>query len=129
MGATLRVHDPYVTRWPELEGGSDRDPSDGTAAAAGRQAALGELELERDMWGAMRGVKAIVLAVRHAAYLKLDPDEVFAAVGKPFAVVDCFAILDDARIRRYLELGCEVKGLGRGHIKRIKESIRTGEQR
>ena len=48
-------------------------------------------------------------------------------MGRPFAIVDCFAILDDVRIRRYLELGCEVKGLGRGHIKRIKESIRTGE--
>ena len=27
-------------------------------------------------------------------------------------------------IRRYFELGCEVKGLGRGHIHRIKESVR-----
>ena len=40
------------------------------------------------------------------------------------AVIDCFGILDDARIRRYFELGCEVKGLGRGHIQRIKESVR-----
>jgi hypothetical protein len=30
-------------------------------------------------------------------------------------------LLDDTKIRRYLELGCEVKGLGRGHIKRLKE--------
>jgi hypothetical protein len=28
------------------------------------------------------------------------------------------------QIRRYFELGCEVKGLGRGHVKRIKDSIR-----
>jgi len=69
-------------------------------------------------------VDAMVLAVRHAAYLDLDPDEVVRAVGKPFAMVDCFLILDDGKIRRYLELGCEVKGMGRGHIKRIKESIR-----
>jgi hypothetical protein len=27
-------------------------------------------------------------------------------------------------IRRYLELGCEVKGMGRGHIRRIKESMK-----
>ncbi len=32
-----------------------------------------------------------------------------------------FGILDDDRIRRYFELGCEVKALGRGHIQRIKE--------
>jgi UDP-N-acetyl-D-glucosamine dehydrogenase len=32
--------------------------------------------------------------------------------------------LDDGRIHRYFELGCEVKGLGRGHIQRIKEEVR-----
>jgi UDP-N-acetyl-D-glucosamine dehydrogenase len=75
----------------------------------------------------MKGAEAIVLTVRHAEYMKLDPDEVFKAVGKPFAVVDCFCILDDKRIGRYLELGCEVKGMGRGHIKRIKDSLKSPE--
>ena len=42
-----------------------------------------------------------------------------------FAIIDCFCILDDRRIERYLELGCEVKGMGRGHIKRIKEKLRA----
>jgi hypothetical protein len=45
------------------------------------------------------------------------------SAGRPFAVVDCFCVLDDEKIRRYLELGCEVKGMGRGHIKRIKDSL------
>ena len=40
------------------------------------------------------------------------------------AVVDCFGILDDDKIRRYIELGCEVKALGRGHIKHIKEQMK-----
>jgi hypothetical protein len=44
--------------------------------------------------------------------------------GKPLAVIDCFGILDDDQIRRYFELGCEVKGLGRGHVKRIKDSVK-----
>jgi hypothetical protein len=57
-------------------------------------------------------------------YLKLDPDKVFKAVGKPFALIDCFCVLDDGKIRRYLELGCEVKGMGRGHIKRLKEDLK-----
>jgi UDP-N-acetyl-D-glucosamine dehydrogenase len=39
-------------------------------------------------------------------------------------VVDCFGILDDDRIKRYFALGCEVKGLGRGHMKRLKESVK-----
>ena len=44
--------------------------------------------------------------------------------GGPIAVIDCFGILTDDDIRRYFELGCEVKGLGRGHIQRIKEEVR-----
>jgi hypothetical protein len=80
--------------------------------------------VEPDLWKAMRGADAIVLAVRHEPYLGLDPDEVVRAVGKPCAVVDCFCILDDDRIRRYFALGCEVKGMGRGHIQHLKESVR-----
>jgi UDP-N-acetyl-D-glucosamine dehydrogenase len=41
----------------------------------------------------------------------------------PIAVVDCFGILQDDDIRRYFELGCEIKALGRGHIQRIKEEV------
>ena len=43
------------------------------------------------------------------------------AVGNPFAIVDCFCILGDDQIRKFFELGCEVKGMGRGHIQRIKK--------
>jgi hypothetical protein len=71
----------------------------------------------------MKGADAIVLAVRHEPYLKLDPDDVMKCVGKPFAIIDCFCILDDKKIRRYFELGCEVKGMERGHVRRIKESV------
>jgi UDP-N-acetyl-D-glucosamine dehydrogenase len=126
MGANVRVHDPYLTQWPELEL-QDESPDQTRARFFSRQARLSGVRVQKDMWMAMRGVKVIILAVRHTPYLELDPDAVMRAVGKPFAIVDCFLILDDARIRRYLELGCEVKGLGRGHIKRIKESIRRGE--
>jgi hypothetical protein len=69
------------------------------------------------------GVDVVVLAVRHQAYLKLDPDQVVKMIGRPAAIVDCFGILDDNQIRRYFELGCEVKGLGRGHMKRIKDTV------
>ncbi len=125
MGANIRVHDPFVAQWQELEGQDSGDHS--PARFFSRQSGLEALKMEKDLWTAMKGVKAIVLAVRHSPYLSLDPDEVFKAVGKPFALIDCFLLLDDAKIRRYLELGCEVKGLGRGHIKRIKEQIRKGE--
>jgi UDP-N-acetyl-D-glucosamine dehydrogenase len=72
----------------------------------------------------MEGVKCIIFAVPHKQYLDLDPERVAKAVGRSFAVVDCFCIFDDATILRYLQLGCEVKGLGRGHIRRLKDSIR-----
>jgi UDP-N-acetyl-D-glucosamine dehydrogenase len=54
---------------------------------------------------------------------------VVAMAGGPLAVVDCFGILDDRKIERYFELDCEVKGLGRGHINRIKEKVRKGKMR
>jgi nucleotide sugar dehydrogenase len=123
MGAKIKVHDPYMTHWPEFDTQED-NPEQTRARFFSRQADLKCLPIQKDMWAAMEGVKVIILAVRHAPYLDMDPDRVLKAVGKPFAIIDCFLILDDQKIRRYLELGCEVKGLGRGHIKRIKESIR-----
>lgn len=123
MGAKIRVHDPYMTRWPEFDTQDDA-PLQTRARFFSRQAGLKCLPIRKDLWAAMNEVKVIVLAVRHTPYLDMDPDKVFKAVGRPFAIIDCFLILDDQQIRRYLELGCEVKGLGRGHIKRIKESIR-----
>jgi hypothetical protein len=54
----------------------------------------------------------------------LDPDEVIKMIGRPVAVIDCFGILNDEKIKRYFELGCEVKGLGRGHVKRIKDAVK-----
>ncbi len=127
MGAEMRVHDPYVERWWEFEA-QDEYPKPGYSRARffHRQDKLKDLRIEKDMWKAMAGVDAMVLAVRHAAYLELDPEQVVRAVGKPCAIIDCFCLLDDARIRRYFELGCEVKGMGRGHIQRIKESVRRG---
>ena len=126
MGADVKVHDPYLEHWWEFEA-QDTYPKPGFSWSRffHRQAPLVNLRIQKDLRAAMSGADAIVLAVRHGEYLKLDPDMVFEAVGAPFAVIDCFCILDDEKIRRYLELGCEVKGLGRGHVKRIKESLKS----
>ena len=83
-----------------------------------------ETAVQDDLNKTLFGADAVILAVRHQAYLNLDPDGVVEMTGGPAAVVDCFAVLDDAAIKRYFELGCEVKGLGRGHIKRIKDKVR-----
>ncbi len=130
MGADVKIHDPYLDHWWELEA-QDTYPHPGYSAARffHRQDSLKDLRIQKDLWTALKGVDAIVLAVRHEPYLKLDPDKVYRSVGRPFAIVDCFCILDDDQIRRYLELGCEVKGMGRGHIKRIKDSAPKNRER
>ena len=125
MGADVRIHDPYVESWAEVEGlEDDPESSKGYVRFFDRQGNLAGLEFEPDMWAAMKGVKCIIFAVPHKQYLDLDPERVAEAVGRPFAVIDCFCLFDDATILRYLELGCEVKGMGRGHIRRLKDSIR-----
>jgi nucleotide sugar dehydrogenase len=128
MGAEVSVHDPYLEHWWELEA-QDTYPQPGYSLARffDRQDKLKDMTIAGDMWQAMKGAEAIVLAVRHAPYLELDPDRVVKAVGRPCAVIDCFCILDDDTIRRYFELGCEVKGMGRGHIQRIKERVRKSK--
>ena len=72
----------------------------------------------------MKGVEAFILAVPHKQYLNLNPDDIVKWVGGPLAVIDAFGILTDDEIRRYFELGCEVKALGRGHLARLKREIR-----
>mgnify|MGYP003793357459 FL=1 len=126
MGADIRVHDPYVDHWWELEA-QDAYPAVGAGLARffRNQDMLRDLHVGKDLAETLQGAEAVVLAVRHRHYLELDPDEVVGMIGSPAAVVDCFGILDDARIWRYFELGCEVKGLGRGHIQRIKEEVRS----
>lgn len=127
MGAEIKVHDPYVEHWWEFEQ-QDSYPAPGQSKARffRNQEKLKEMRIEQDLDKALKGSDAVIFAVRHQAYLGLTPDEVVKKIGKPAAIVDCFGILSDDHIRRYFELGCEVKGLGRGHIQRIKEEVRKG---
>ena len=125
MGADLRVHDPYVDHWYELENQDDY-PVKGLSWERffRNQSELAQIRVQKDLVKALAGVEALILAVPHAPYLALSPDDAVRWAGGPIAVVDCFGILNDENIRRYFELGCEVKGLGRGHVQRIKEEVR-----
>jgi nucleotide sugar dehydrogenase len=126
MGADMRVHDPYLEHWYELET-QDTYPAPGQSWARffRNQEHLTEMKVQSDLAAALKGVEAVILAVPHEPYLNLDPDQIVKWVGAPLAVIDCFGILSDDKIRRYFELGCEVKALGRGHIQRIKENVRS----
>ncbi|MCB2191211.1 MAG: nucleotide sugar dehydrogenase [Deltaproteobacteria bacterium] len=125
MGADIAVHDPYVPTWWEFAKQEEYPVTSASRARFFRnQEGLKDLQVSQDLSSALSGADAVVLCVRHAQYLELEPDWVVQACGGPVAIVDCFALLDDERIRRYIELGCEVKGLGRGHIKRIKDEVK-----
>jgi len=124
MGAEMRVHDPYVDHWYELEN-QDFYPSPELSWKRffRNQDELRNIRIQNDLPKALKGVEAVIFAVPHQAYLNMYPDDVVSWAGNPLAVIDCFGILSDDTIRRYFELGCEVKALGRGHVQRIKKEV------
>jgi len=126
MGGEVVVHDPYVKRWWEFEK-QDSYPAPGHSRARffRNQEGLARLKLQKNLRHTLKGVDAVVLAVPHKEYTGLVPQHVFGLIGRPAAIVDCFGMLSDEAITEYFELGCEVKGLGRGHIQRIKEQVRN----
>jgi hypothetical protein len=117
-----------VKHWWELEK-QDTYPAPGHSMARffRNQESLSEMRVLKDLQETLTGADAVILAVRHKEYQELQPDAVAAYLGHPAAVVDCFGLLDDQMIRRYFELGCEVKGLGRGHVKRIKDDVNRSQ--
>lgn len=108
MGAEVRVHDPYVEHLYELES-QDSYPAPGHSWSQyfRNQDELSEIRVGKVLREELEGAEAVILAVPHDHYLNLDPDQVVEWAGQPLAVVDCFGILDDEKIRRYIELGCE----------------------
>jgi nucleotide sugar dehydrogenase len=130
MGAEIKIHDPYVDHWWEFEA-QDSYPAPGHSKAKffRNQEKLKLIQIQTDLKASFKEVSAVVFAVRHSQYLNLNPDDVVSWIGRPAAIIDCFGILDDIQIRRYFELGCEVKGLGRGHIQRIKDAVRKSSKK
>jgi UDP-N-acetyl-D-mannosaminuronate dehydrogenase len=125
MSAEIRIHDPYVDHWYELEE-QDSYPSPGSSWKRffRNQEGLKQTVVEKDLQQSMKGAEAIILAVPHKQYLDLNPDDMVKWAGGPIAIIDAFGILTDEQIRRYFEIGCEVKALGRGHLARLKREVR-----
>ena len=125
MGGEVSVHDPYIDHWWEFES-QDSYPAIGESRSRffRNQEHLKDLRVSPTTTDAVRDSDAVVLAVRHEEYLGLKAEDIVEMAGGPLAVIDCFGILDDKKIERLFNLGCEVKGLGRGHIQRIKERVR-----
>jgi len=129
MGAEIRVHDPFVDHWYELEA-QDEYPEPGWSWARffHNQEKLKSVRVQKDLARALSGVEAVILAVPHAPYRSLPPRQVVEWAGGPLAVIDCFGILTDGEIREYFALGCEVKAMGRGHLKRLKDEVQAKSQ-
>ncbi|MBN1578099.1 MAG: nucleotide sugar dehydrogenase [Chitinispirillaceae bacterium] len=125
MGAELRVHDPYVDHWWEFESQDSYPSAEYSLKRFFRnQEKLSLLSVSHNLQSSLKDVDVVLFAVRHSHYMNLKPDDIIQQIGKPAAIIDCFGILDDEKIRRYFELGCEVKGLGRGHVNRIKKAVK-----
>ena len=84
-GARVRVHDPYVEHWRELEE-QDSFPAGGQSRRKffEHQDALTELRVQHDLAAALDGAEAVVFAVPHAPYLGLRPDQVRDWAGGPW---------------------------------------------
>jgi len=125
MGAEIRIHDPYVDHWWELEA-QDTYPGKGHSRKTffRNQEKLKEIRILKDLKKALQGADAVVFAVRHKSYLHLKADEVIKFIGKPAVIIDAFGMLSDQEIKRYLELDCAVKAMGRGHIPRLREQLK-----
>jgi nucleotide sugar dehydrogenase len=124
MNAEIRIHDPYVDHWYELED-QDEYPAPGHSWKRffRNQEQLKNIVVQKDLKKAIKGIEALILAVPHAPYLKLNPEDIVKWAGGPIAIIDAFGILTDDQIRAYYSLGCEVKALGRGHLARIKREV------
>jgi UDP-N-acetyl-D-mannosaminuronate dehydrogenase len=124
MGARMSVHDPYVDHWWEFEKQPDYPaPGHSWARFFRNQDKLTDLRVQKNLSSALSKMDAVILAVRHEDYLDIDPAWLVNEVGGPLLVIDAFNLLNDDKIREYLRLGCTVKGMGKGHIGRIREEL------
>ncbi|HNT52605.1 MAG TPA: nucleotide sugar dehydrogenase [Candidatus Syntrophosphaera sp.] len=92
--AQVLTHDPYVEAWPELE----------------------DSNVESELKAVLPGADVVVFAVGHDQYKDLKPADMLALCGTKPLIVDCSNFLSDATLAEYKKLGCQVRGVGKGHI-------------
>ncbi len=94
-GANVLAHDPYVRHWPERP----EVPHVSLGEGIGR-------------------ADAVVLAVRHEAYLTLDPARLVSRKG--LVLLDTQDIVDDAKAATLRAAGLRVFGVGKGHWRKLE---------
>ena len=58
--------------------------------------------MKADLDEAINGSDGIILAVRQNPCPGLKTEEIVKTVGSPFAVINCFSILDDVKTEMFL---------------------------
>ena len=97
--AIVKAHDPYVDYWAEME----------------------NIHVLSDRKTALSDADVVIFAVGHKEYRDYDPAEVVKLSGKKPLIIDCSNFLTDKKISQYLQSGCKVKGVGKGHIKLLSK--------
>ncbi|MCD4652072.1 MAG: nucleotide sugar dehydrogenase [Candidatus Cloacimonetes bacterium] len=95
--AEVMCHDSYVEHWQEWP----------------------EKKVHQHLRDVLPEADIVVLAVGHDPYMELEPEMVTSITGKKPLIIDCSNFLTDERIKAYKQLGCEVRGVGKGHIKNL----------
>ncbi len=93
--ANVKVDDPYVTYWAEME----------------------TYDIGKNPYETVKDADVIVFAVGHTQYKNIDPEKLVKNFDKKPLIIDCSNFLSDEKIKKFKELGCIVKGVGKGHIK------------
>ena len=95
--ALVKAHDPYVEYWPEME----------------------NVPIQKTLKDTLKDADVVIFAVGHTEYKELEPLQVVDMIGQEALIVDCSNFLTDAKIKQYLQAGCKVKGVGKGHIENL----------
>ncbi len=149
-GAKNRATDPAVMTWPQIQNQRLGDP-ESWGHGLQNQEVLRDLQIENadhivDVMKPEDDV--LVLAVRHASYMGqakpqktrtgrdsassaekvfkgLDPIQLTARIGalEGKIVFDAHDLLDDKDIKKFLAMGWDVRGFGKGHISQLRSKI------
>lgn len=95
------VHDPYVEYWPECQ-----------------EAPFISFD------HSLKNVDIIVFTVRHRCYVEATKEYLLEISKEEALFVDAFNILDDKKISFLLKHNRNVIGVGKGHIQRMKKTIK-----
>jgi UDP-N-acetyl-D-glucosamine dehydrogenase len=87
------VNDPFIKYWQERP----------------------KIKKLSDIFSAIKDVDAIVFALPHSFYLKLDIHELIKELKHPVVVIDAQNIISDDKAIELHKAGCKVKGVGKGH--------------